>query len=287
MTSHATLDDYAAARDSFFSRLVERLAADERIDAAWLTGAHGRDEEDGWSDFDLQVAVRDADLEPSLSSPESLFALGGSPLLVQAGFPSDSIQAGKFWLVLYPGPFAVDWNIGPSSLAERAEASKLLSETSSVPVSAPGSPLSPEELTETAQAALEFFWAMAPIAIKYAGRGWTSRAVMQVDLLSRAYEALWRATHTVPRAKEEIHQNRAMEPALGELLPRLGTNINPDEVLRVVALFCVEVRALETCLRTLGVAINPSLPGEVERLSAIANAWASKGGSRPSSGSRR
>ena len=233
------------------------------------------------------MAVRDADLEPSLSSPESLFALGGSPLLVQAGFPSDSIQAGKFWLVLYPGPFAVDWNIGPTSVAARAEASKLLFETTPVPVSPPGEPLSPEELAETAQATLEFFWAMAPIAIKYAGRGWTSRAVMQADLLAQAYAGLWRAVHGVPRAKEEVQQNRAMERALGELLPRLGTIIDPSEVLRVVAQFCVEVRALEPRLRTLGAAIDPSLPAAVEHLSAIAYSWTTKGGSSPSGGSRR
>ena len=199
MSATASLLAYARKRDRFFAQLIDRLRGDDRVVAAWLSGPHGRDEEDEWSDYDLHVAVNDGVLPDILNSPERLLKLAGKVLLVQANFPSDSMPGGRFWLVVYEGPVEIDWNIGPASLAARPGASRLLFERTVVPYAA-GSPLQPaDELVREAQGAVEFFWAMTPIAIKYAGRGWIGKAVQLTGLLSLAAIRLWRWRATKQR----------------------------------------------------------------------------------------
>jgi predicted nucleotidyltransferase len=281
------LREYGARRDEAFARLVAALRADPRVAAVWLSGAHGRGEDDEWSDFDLHVATADESFESILANREEIFRLAGPPLLVQAGFPSDSMPGGRFWLVAYTGPFHVDWNIGPVSQAARPRASRLLFETTAIPFAPEPDFLPEEEARDRLQKALEFFWAMAPIAVKYAARGWTHRAALQIELLQRGHEVLWAGAHGGLHADDAYHQNRAPEPAYAASLPRVGAVIDPVGALGVIRQFCAEVTRLHPALAARGVNVSPELPAEVERLSSVAAPWAARGGSRPDSGSRR
>lgn len=287
MDDWPSLAAYGAARDAFFAELVERLRDDVRIAAVWLTGAHGRFEDDEWSDFDMQVAVQDAALEPILTDPRALFETGGEPILVQAGFDSDSIPAGKFWLVVYGGPFTVDWNIGPVGEAARPEASVVVFDRVGVPVTPLTMYLPTDEVQARAQRALEFFWAMALIAAKYAGRGWTERAVLQTELLRRAYVALWRAAEGAMFADDAYEQNRKIEEAIDHSLPRLGASISAADSLGAIGKYCQMASSLSERLESMGVRVHEELPFEAERLCVLAETLARTGGSSAARGSRR
>lgn len=80
---------------------------------------------------------------------------------MQANFPSDSMPGGRFWLVVYPGPVQVDWNIGPASQSAIPRDSLPLLEKESVPFAGPLEVPGGDALRERAQKTLEFFWAMA------------------------------------------------------------------------------------------------------------------------------
>lgn len=287
MSRSEDLRELVETRDAFFAQLARALQADERVEAAWLADAHGRGEDDEWSDFDLHVAVSDRFLDAVLADPAGLFGLAGPPLLVQAGFPSDSIPSGRFWLVLYAGPIEVDWNIGPASKAARQRASSLIFEKTAVSFFAEPVALSQGEMLDQVQKTIDFFWAMAPIAVKYAGRGWTSRAVLQIELLRQAYEVLWNAVHGSVRAEDAYHQNRSTEPAFDESVPRPGPTVDPASALLVIESFCAAAAGLQPALDALGSRVSPALPIEVGRLCRLAQPWAARGGTRPQSGSRR
>ena len=50
-----------ADRDATLSRVLARLEADERLDAAVITGSLGAKRADRWSDIDVATVVADAD----------------------------------------------------------------------------------------------------------------------------------------------------------------------------------------------------------------------------------
>jgi hypothetical protein len=254
----------ARDRDAMFARLVPLLEADPRTVAAWLSGAHGRGEDDEWSDFDFHLAVRDEALTAILEDPMPLFELAGEVLLAQADFPSDSMPEGRFWLVIYPGPMHIDWNIGPASVAARPVASRLLFEKQPVHYAEDPPSLTLSEVAAEAQRTLEFFWAMAPIAVKYAGRGWTSQAVQQVALLNRAYMRLWRLANDSPvRGRDPYDQNRPPEPEMLASIPSFARTIDPNECLSVIDDFCDAVAELHPRLEALGADIPERMPVEV------------------------
>ncbi|HEX6032274.1 MAG TPA: hypothetical protein VFY90_12655, partial [Tepidiformaceae bacterium] len=229
------LSAYAAHRDELFDTVVRRLEADEAVRAAWLSGAHGRGEDDEWSDFDFCVAVLDEALDGIIANPMPLFELAGQVLLTQADFPSDTIPGGRFWLVVYPGPVHIDWNVGPLSRAARPAASLVLFEKDHIPVAGDPQPVDGDEARGMAQKALEFFWAMAPIAIKYAGRGWTRRAVQQEALLAGAFEQLCGlARGHVLRSQDEYDQNRLPDAAMLAAVPALGREIGPAAMVDAI-----------------------------------------------------
>ena len=279
------LADLARARDAMFEALIATLVADTRTSAAWLSGSHGRGEDDEWSDFDFHLAVADDAMPAILDDPMPWFQMAGEVLLVQANFPSDSMPEGRFWLVIYPGPFHIDWNIGPASAAARPAASRLLFEKQPVPIAADPPPLAAEAVRDEAQRTLEFFWAMAPIAVKYAGRGWTSQAVRQVALLRRACMRLCRLVDSAPvRGPDAYDQNRPPAPEMLALLPAFDRNIDPSECLRVIAAFCEAVSELHPGLESGGVAVPLRMPAEVARLVSVARSEATAGAARRGTG---
>jgi len=288
MQEESLLETYGRARDGWFDGLVTRLRADSRVLAAWLSGAHGRDEDDEWSDFDLHVAVTDNACQALLADPRGLFELAGEPLLVQANFPSESMPEGRFWLAVYSGPYEVDWNIGPISAAQRPQASRVLFEHLPVPVADGPSPLTSDEARQAAQQALDFFWAMLPIAIKYAGRGWTRRAVQQEGLLSGAWQRLWGiANRALLRSQDAYDQNRRPLPELLSATPAFGPVIDGEATLHVLEGYCDAVEKLHPRLAELGVSIPNEMPRQVRTLLAVPREQFPRGEVRPGTGGRR
>lgn len=266
------LADYASRRDALLARIVGMLEADQRVRAAWLSGSFGRGEADAWSDLDLHIVVDDHLLAGFWSERDGLYIRVGQPVLVQPEMESNSQAGGHFQLVVYDGPLEVDWNIGPLSQARRPSTSQMIVEHVAVTVHTPP-PIAPTNRLTWLDHQLTFFWAMAPIAVKYIGRAQTRRAVRQIDLLSGALVTLWRlvgdASEPDPGAAAA---NRVLEPDLARRLPTLSERIDPLVCLEVLRAQCAEVEKLHPALRALDVSIPRDMPDQVHRLAALAEA---------------
>jgi predicted nucleotidyltransferase len=285
----AALQEAAQARDALLARVAQALEADARVTAAWLSGSYGRGEADEWSDLDLHVVVADEHFAAFLDEHETLFAQVGKPVLVLGDLPSDSMPGGRFWLVQYaPYMLEIDWNIGPAQTAERPAASLVLLDRGGVPVAPPPSSISEEQRRNEASTQLALFWAMTSIAIKFAGRGHTRRAVNQVRYLEEHFCRLWYAVHAPERLPRDVyHQNRPLEADLDARLPRFGPSIDPLAALAVIRQFCHEVTSLHPALADLGVAVDDAAAQETAALADLAEIVACAGGSNPDRGSRR
>jgi hypothetical protein len=185
--------------------------------------------------------------------------------------PSDSQAGAMFQLVWFSGPIEVDWNIGPAGRAERPAASLVLFDRVGVPLMAPP-PLTPEQRRARAADRLVFFWAMAPIAVKLAGRGDTRRAAIQITLMTNALISLWRLV-SQPEGPEPYlpASNRRLEPELDARLPVLGPSVDPAAALDVIARLCHQAGALHPALAALGVPIPEAMPEEIRTLSSLAH----------------
>jgi predicted nucleotidyltransferase len=264
------LIEYVKHRDGLLERIRRVLEKDVRVRAAWLSGSFGRLEEDEWSDIDLHIAVEDGGLAGFLEEREKVYRSVGRPILVQNEMESDSQSGARFQLVFYPGPIEVDWNIGPVSRAETPSAFRMLVERDSVPAGSLAG-LSREEQRAEANHWLTFFWAMAPIAVKFCGRSDTRRAVAQIDLLSTAFIALWRLVSSkVATAPNARTVNRVLEPELDAVLPRLGSTIAPGSALDVVKQLCARVEGLHSDLEAIGAEVPLKLIAEVSKMFALA-----------------
>jgi predicted nucleotidyltransferase len=283
------LQQLGHARDTLLARVTQVLERNPQVGGAWLSGSFGRGEADEWSDLDLHVAVEDEHLPAFLENYQTLFAEVGRPLLVFGGIPSNSMPGGHFWLVQYePFMLEIDWNIGPVQEAVRPEASLLLFDRVGIPITTPP-PSTPEaERRAVADKQLSFFWAMAPIAIKFAGRGHTRLAVDQVDLLVGAFIKLWHALYHPERLQKDVyHQNRPLDAALDARLPRFGSQIDPVAALDIIRMLCKEVEALHPALAEMGAFVAEDVVAEVVVLAELAEPVARRGGSVPNQGSRR
>jgi hypothetical protein len=184
--------------------------------------------------------------------------------------PSDSLPGGRFQLVLFGGALEVDWNVGPLSKAVRPLAHQVLFARTNVPVVKPKA-LSADERRQYAQRALTFFWAMAPIATKYAARADTRRAVMQIELLSHTFISLSRLAAEEAGPDPRLHAtNRILEDDIDARLPRVASTIDALGALDVIRRFCDEVEALHIALSDIGVEAPSAMPGEMRALISLA-----------------
>lgn len=274
-----TLTAYEAKRTTLLERIVDALNADERVVAAWLSGSFGRggSEIDAWSDFDLHIAVEDESLSAFLSDRDTFYRQIGDPLLIQSDMASSSQPGSRFQLVIFPGPIEVDWIVGPESQAVRPQETVVLFARKTIPVEIP-KPLAPIERHDMASDSLVFFWAMAPIAVKYAARGESRRASSQIDLLTGAFIRLWRLVE-LPEGPDPsaAGQNRATEPDLDAILPRLEWEISPSHALGVIRALCAEVERLHPALEKMGVSIPLDMPGETAAMADLAEPVIAKG----------
>jgi hypothetical protein len=264
------LDQHASGQVGLLGRVIAALVADPRVAAAWLSGSFGRGEGDMWADLDLHIAIFDEHFESYLAERPQLYMQVGQPLLIQAEMPSNAVNGGRLQLVVYSGCHEIDWNIGPLSQAERWPASRMLIERVPIPIATPPA-LTPDERLVKADHWLTFFWAMAPIAVKYVGRSDTRRAVSQLDLMTTAYIALWRLV-TFPDGPDpwQPATNRPLEPELDARIPRVGVSIDAQSALDVIRALCAQVEELHLALAALGAAIPDAMPAEVERQSRLA-----------------
>ena len=258
----------AALRDTLQGRIVARLRADPRVLGAWLSGSFGRSEEDEWSDFDLQVAVDDASFEAFLAERPQLYAAVGDPILVQPEMPSDNLSLGDavYQLVYFRGLLLVDWNIGPASKAAKPGSYRLLFEERAFPVAQPER-LSQVEWLEQLQWWTTFFWAMAPIAIKYCARGATRQAANQTDLLARALIALHRLIRDPQGPRPWLTwMNRPTEDEIDALLPMTGVAIDPARALQVIEAQWAAARELNAQLTSLGIEVHLEMDEQISDL---------------------
>jgi predicted nucleotidyltransferase len=265
---YSSLSQYAKERDALLERIVQEIESDTRVAAAWLAGSIGRGEADAWSDLDLHLAIDTDHLARFLAERETFYRRVGHPILIQEEKTSDSQAGARFQLVQYAGPIEVDWNIGPVDQAERPLAFRMLVERATVPIVRPA-PLTAEERRTEASHWLTFFWAMAPIAVKYCGRG--DPAVELIHLMTRAYIALWRLV-SQPDGPNPIlpSTNRILEPELDAQIPRIGPTIDPTRALDVIDGLCRNVQDLHPALQTLGAVVSPEVPTEVTKIRQIA-----------------
>lgn len=262
-----------AARDALLQRILDVLKADPRIQGAWLSGSFGRgdDEADEWSDLDLHVAIEDDSLAAFLDQRLRFYESIAKPILIQSEFTQNPhLEGGVFQLVYFDGGIEVDWTFGPASMAKKVVGHRLLLEKRPFPVIDPPS-LSPTQRLEKIQWRTTFFWAMAPIAIKYGARGATRQAASQTDLLTRALICLHRllASKTVPDPWVTV-LNRPLEAEIDAHLPRLGAEITPAAALDVISQLRDEMLRLHPGLIALGIDVHLAMVGEVDRLSGIA-----------------
>jgi predicted nucleotidyltransferase len=277
------LADYAHRRDELLERIVGVLQADPRVVAAWLSGSFGRGVEDAWSDLDLHVAIEDGSLPVFLDERDALYRSIGDPLLIQREMPSNAMPGSTFQLVMYPGPIEVDWTIGPVSKVSRPPETTMLFARRAIPIEVP-LPATPDERRAMAEDALTFFWAMAPIAIKYVGRGESRQASSQIDLLTGAFIQLWRLVEMPDGPNPSApYQNRATEPELDAILPRLGWEITPRAALDVIRALCAEVERLHPSVEALGVDPPHGMARKVAALASLAEGVIQNG---PSPGKR-
>lgn len=264
------LADLASTRDAFLAHLTTILASDLRVVGAWLAGSFGRKVEDGWSDLDLHLAIEDDEYSSFWDERDQLYHQVGRPLLVQSEMPSNAQADGRFQLVIYPGPIEIDWSIGPVGQARRPVETRILFAHRDIPIALP-LPLTVEERRDRANDAIVFFWAMSPIAVKYAGRGESRRASSQIDLLTGTFMQLWRLM-MMPDGPDPFapEQNRGTEAELDALLPRLRWDITPLMALEVIDALCVEVERLHPALVDLGVDVPGEMVLETRALSSIA-----------------
>lgn len=260
---------YAEARDTLLTRIVDALEADERVIAAWLSGSFGRGEGDEWADYDLHVVIDDAALPLFLADRDVLYARLGEVVLLQDEIPNAPAISDRFHLVNFAspyGPIEVDWSFIPASEARKPAGHRTLFQRRLMPsVEMPG--LTSDKRRAALRKWAVFFWAMAPIAVKFAGRGDTRRAAGQIGLLSRALISLWRLLEeSVPPEPWQPDFNRPLEPHLDVRLPKLGTTITPAGALAVIEQHCNLVESLQGSLGHVGAAVGPRIIEQTREL---------------------
>jgi hypothetical protein len=132
--------------------------------------------------------------------------------------------------------------------------------------------LTAEERRERAQWWATFFWAMAPIAVKYAARGAVGQAFSQIALLGRSLVCLIRLTQEKEGPNPWFtSSNRLLEPEIDRRIPRLGKVVTPEACLEVIRRCCEEMSTIEASLLEMGVETYPQMRVETERLTLIAS----------------
>lgn len=172
----SVLIEYLNERKILLDRLKRLLLSDQRIAASWLAGSLGRGAGDELSDLDLWVVVKDEFISQMVSLRRDYAAQIGSPaLFVDA--PQNAPLGGGYLAVGYEAPAAphlVDWYWQPHSRAFLPGHIGLLFDRAGL-VRQDASPRfsnrrAPDELLNSPDHFISFFWMMLLIAAKYVCR---------------------------------------------------------------------------------------------------------------------
>lgn len=275
MTALERLRALGAARDAVLARLVPALRADPRVVAAWLEGSFAAGTADDWSDLDLYVVVRDEDFAQVVEHRMDLYRLAGEPALEM-----QLIRQGPsfFVILLYPGGVEIDWSLLALKDARRPASARLLFDEVGVPVE-PAAPLPPDGVATRASRWVEFFWAMAAIGVKNAGRGHTHWAAHSFDQCVYCFDGLWRLTADPggPDVTEVAVRHRAPMPEVGARVPDLGASIDATAMLDAFHRLCAEMEALHPRVAALGGTVPTGAPAAVAELADLARSVVGEG----------
>jgi predicted nucleotidyltransferase len=186
-----TLARHAAQRDAWLREIVERLEEDDRLVAAWLLGSLGNGTADELSDIDIFVVIDDRNAEEVLAHSLQEVARFGETTWLH-DLPGNAPPGGAYVSAGFqsaPLPIAVDWYWQQLDHAVLPSDARVLFQKAAIPPATP--PASFAELmsrrdvvigpdsdhgTPSDADRIAFFWAMVPVAAKYAVRGWDERA---------------------------------------------------------------------------------------------------------------
>lgn len=187
--------EYARARSRLLRTIRETLEGDERFPAAWLTGSHGRNEADEFSDLDITVVVAEP-YAAALCSQDAAAGPGAAPereaLVAQFGKAdlilenkANAPEGGAYTFVLYAeDALAVDWTFVPASAARRPQASVLLFDRAGIPLESPAE-ADREAVRDLVANQIAYFWLMCVVTVKFILRGDGVRVNAYLDVLER------------------------------------------------------------------------------------------------------
>jgi hypothetical protein len=190
MTALETLARQAAHRDAWLRDIAQSLANDQRFTAAWLVGSFGTGSADELSDIDIVVVIDDRQADAVLEHAVQEIARFGETVWLQE-VPGNAPSGGAYASAGFkstPLPIAVDWYWQRLRLALYPSDAHLLFDKGGVRPSDPPaffaelmSRRGPPGVGRGRPAPSDtdrigFFWAMVPVAAKYAARGWDEKA---------------------------------------------------------------------------------------------------------------
>ncbi|MEZ4518522.1 MAG: aminoglycoside 6-adenylyltransferase [Chloroflexota bacterium] len=194
---------YQETREELLVTIADVLGRDKRIQAAWLTGSYGRDQNDAVSDVDITLVIGEQfvpDLcvrsEMVTASPDAarmvFFSQFGQPIVVHEN-NYNAPGGGTFTAVLYhPATVMVDWTLCPRSEAIRPSDTRLLFDHVGIPAALPSGPTTQTSDNKDIAQAIAFFWMMACVTAKYIVRGEAVLAVCQLEELAKLSEDVGR-----------------------------------------------------------------------------------------------
>lgn len=194
----ALLARYVAERDALLSGIEAVLQDDPRVCAAWLWGSLGRGETDVLSDIDLWVVVDDDVFDAVAEERQAYIRRVGDPLLILEA-PQNAPARGAYLCVVYGcevGTLHTDWYWQARSAARIPPDVTLVLQRTALPRSDepptfPGTEHPPARApVEAAGHRVRSFWAMLPIAAKYAARRSTASQEFLIPMVLDALAAV-------------------------------------------------------------------------------------------------
>jgi len=258
---------YTNHRELLLQTIVEKLSADDRIIAAWLTGSFSRGEQDTLSDIDITLVIVDEHgpalcNRPKMVSAQTtkeryeLFSLFGKPTLLHEN-NHNAPEGGTFTFVAYDqNAIMVDWILRPLTGAQRPASSRLLFTKVYIPIQTPAEFESQEQRADEAAEIMAFFWMMTAITVKYISRG-------DGVFVNSWLEAL---TKMVPEVERQI-TGQAWQYKRGSYTE---LRITPEEQITAIRLLCDRMESLKQALERLGGHVPESPMTTIEVLIRIA-----------------
>ncbi|MGE5073980.1 MAG: hypothetical protein ACM3MF_11180 [Anaerolineae bacterium] len=260
-------ETYIENRDVFLRALRERLAADERFVAAWLTGSFASEQQDALSDIDITVVVADdksralcvrSEMLSAQTTKEryDLFCSFGTPALIHEN-NYNAPEGGTFTFVAYDkSAIMVDWVLRPLTGAQRPASARLLFDKVNVPIQSPAQREGEDRRGDAASERMAFFWMMAAITVKYIYRG------------DNVFVNSW--LEELTKLVSDVRRLTKGQPWQYERGSRTKLSFSPREQIAAVRQLCAQMESLKQEVAALGGYVAPSTMPTIERLLRVA-----------------